>query len=327
MPKVQADGLPLPLRYGAILTIVIGISMAVLDGAIANVALPTIATDLHATPASSIWVVNAYQIAIVISLLSFSFLGDMFGYRRIYKCGLVVFLSSSLFCALSDSLQMLTLARVIQGFGGAALMSVNTALIRLIYPQRFLGRGMGINSFIVAVSSAAGPTIAAAILSIASWKWLFLINVPCRIIALLLAMRFLPPNGSRASKPRFDLPSAVMNALTFGLLITALSGFAQGQSLTLIGAELVVMVVVAFLICRQLSLPVPLLPVDLLRIPLFSLSICTSVCSFCAQMLAMVSLPFYLQTVLGRSEVETGLLLTPWPLATMVMAPLAGYFD
>lgn len=98
----------------------------------------------------SIWVVNAYQIAIVISLLSFSFLGDMFGYRRIYKCGLVVFLLSSLFCALSDSLQMLTLARVIQGFGGAALMSVNTALIRLIYPQRFLGRGMGINSFIVA---------------------------------------------------------------------------------------------------------------------------------------------------------------------------------
>lgn len=326
MTKVQADGLPLPQRYGAILTIVIGISMAVLDGAIANVALPTIATDLHATPASSIWVVNAYQIAIVISLLSFSFLGDMFGYRRIYKCGLVVFLLSSLFCALSDSLQMLTLARVIQGFGGAALMSVNTALIRLIYPQRFLGRGMGINSFIVAVSSAAGPTIAAAILSIASWKWLFLINVPLGIIALLLAMRFLPPNGSRASKPRFDLPSAVMNALTFGLLITALSGFAQGQSLTLIAAELVVMVVVGiFFIRRQLSLPVPLLPVDLLRIPLFSLSICTSVCSFCAQMLAMVSLPFYLQTVLGRSEVETGLLLTPWPLATMVMA--AGLFS
>lgn len=125
-------------------------------------------------------------------------------------------------------------------------MSVNTALIRLIYPQRQLGRGMGINSFIVAVSSAAGPTIAAAILSIASWKWLFLINVPLGIIALLLAMRFLPPNSSRSNKPRFDLPSAVMNALTFGLLITALSGFAQGQSLKLIGAELVGLLVVGF---------------------------------------------------------------------------------
>ncbi|HHE6155064.1 TPA: MFS transporter [Citrobacter freundii] len=326
MERIQADGLPLPQRYGAILTIIIGISMAVLDGAIANVALPTIAADLQASAASSIWVVNAYQIAIVVSLLSLSFLGDMFGYRLIYKCGLVIFLFASLFCALSDSLQMLTLARVAQGFGGAALMSVNTALIRLIYPQRQLGRGMGINSFIVAVSSAAGPTIAAAILSVASWKWLFLINVPLGIIALLLAMRFLPANAARQSTPRFDLPSAVMNALTFGLLITALSGFAQGQSLTLIGIELAMMIVVGFFfIRRQLSLPVPLLPVDLLRIPLFSLSIGTSICSFCAQMLAMVSLPFYLQTVLGRSEVETGLLLTPWPLATMVMAPLAGY--
>lgn len=269
---------------------------------------------------------NAYQIAIVISLLSLSYLGDMFGYRRIYKCGLVVFTCTSLICALSHSLEMLTLARVAQGLGGAALMSVNTALIRLIYPQRFLGRGMGINSFIVAVSSAAGPTIAAAILSVASWQWLFLINVPLGIISLLLAIRYLPPNGARSHAPRFDLPSAVMNALTFGLLITALGGFAQGQSVQLVLAEVAVMLVVGFFfIRRQLRLPVPLLPVDLLRIPLFSLSICTSICSFCAQMLALVSLPFFLQTMMGRSEVETGLLLTPWPLATMVMAPLAGY--
>lgn len=217
MEKIPSDGLPLPQRYGAIATIIIGISMAVLDGAIANVALPTIASDLHASPASSIWIVNAYQIAIVISLLSFSFLGDMFGYRRIYQCGLAVFTLTSLFCALSDSLHMLTIARIAQGFGGAALMSVNTALIRLIYPQRQLGRGMGINSFIVAVSSAAGPTVAAAILSVASWQWLFLINVPLGIAALLFALRYLPANGAKSAMPRFDLPSAVMNALTFGL--------------------------------------------------------------------------------------------------------------
>jgi DHA2 family multidrug resistance protein-like MFS transporter len=326
MEKTAPDGLPLPQRYGAILTIVLGISMAVLDGAIANVALPTIATDLNASPAASIWIVNAYQIAIVISLLTLAFLGDMFGYRRVYKCGLVVFTCTSLICALSHSLEMLTLARVAQGLGGAALMSVNTALIRLIYPQRFLGRGMGINSFIVAVSSAAGPTIAAAILSVASWQWLFLINIPLGIVAFVLAMRFLPPNGARSQASRFDLPSAVMNALTFGLLITALSSFAQGQSLNLVLGEVVAMLIIGFFfVRRQLTLPVPLLPVDLLRIPLFSLSICTSICSFCAQMLAMVSLPFFLQSMMGRSEVETGLLLTPWPLATMVMAPLAGY--
>ena len=326
MEKNLSDGLPLPQRYGAIATIIIGISMAVLDGAIANVALPTIASDLHASPASSIWIVNAYQIAIVVSLLSFSFLGDMFGYRRVYQCGLVVFTFTSLFCALSDSLHTLTLARIAQGFGGAALMSVNTALIRLIYPQRHLGRGMGINSFIVAVSSAAGPTIAAAILSVASWQWLFAINVPLGIVAIFFALRFLPANGPKSSMPRFDVASAVMNALTVGLLSTALSGFAQGQSLMLTGAELIALLAIGFFfVRRQLTLPAPLLPVDLLRIPLFSLSICTSVCSFCAQMLALVSLPFFLQSVVGRSEVETGLLLTPWPLATMVMAPLAGY--
>ncbi|HBQ2055483.1 TPA: MFS transporter [Klebsiella pneumoniae] len=326
MDKNSSDGVPLPQRYGAILTIVLGLTMAVLDGAIANVALPTIASDLNASPAASIWIVNAYQIAIVIALLPLSFLGDMVGYRRIYKIGLVVFIFTSLACALSRSLEMLTFARVAQGMGGAALMSVNTALIRLIYPQRFLGRGMGINSFVVAVSSAAGPTIAAAILSLASWQWLFLINVPLGIVAFVLAMRFLPPNSARSKIIRFDLPSAIMNALTFGLLITALSGFAQGQSTQLVLAEVAAMLVVGFFfVRRQLTMPVPLLPVDLLRIPLFSLSICTSICSFCAQMLAMVSLPFFLQSMMGRSEVETGLLLTPWPLATMVMAPLAGY--
>ncbi len=326
MEKKLLDGLPVPQRYGAILTIVLGLTMAVLDGAIANVALPTIATDLNASPASSIWIVNAYQIAIVIALLPLSFLGDMVGYRRIYKIGLVVFTITSLICALSRSLEMLTLARVAQGLGGAALMSVNTALIRLIYPKRQLGRGMGINSFVVAVSSAAGPTIAAAILSLASWQWLFLINVPLGIISIFLAMRFLPPNSSASKITRFDLPSAMMNALTFGLLITALGGFAQGQSGYLVLAEVIAMLIIGFFfVRRQLRMPVPLLPVDLLRIPIFSLSICTSICSFCALMLAMVSLPFFLQTVIGRSEVETGLLLTPWPLATMVMAPLAGY--
>lgn len=146
------------------------------------------------------------------------------------------------------------------------------------------------------------------------------------IVAIFFALRYLPANGPKSVMPRFDLPSAVMNALTFGLLITALTGFAQGQSITLVAAEAVAMLTIGFFfVRRQLALPVPLLPVDLLRIPLFSLSICTSICSFCAQMLALVSLPFFLQSVIGRSEVETGLLLTPWPLATMVMAPLAGY--
>lgn len=325
MTPSSSDGMPVPQRYAAILVIALGITIAVLDGTIANVALPTIARDLNASPATSIWVVNAYQLAITVSLLSMASLGDIIGYRRVYQTGLLVFSVTSLFCALSDSLWTLTFARVLQGLGAAALMSVNTALIRIIYPRAQLGRGIGINSLIVAVSAAAGPTIAAAVLSVASWQWLFAINVPIGLLAWLLGMKYLPANNMKSNCNRFDFTSCVMNALTFGLLIIAISGFAQGQSPTLIAAEIIALLLIGFFfVRRQLSQPFPLLPVDLLRIPIFALSIGTSICSFAAQMLAMVSLPFFLQTVLERDEVATGLLLTPWPLATMVVAPIAG---
>ncbi|EHU00632.1 putative transport protein [Pantoea stewartii subsp. stewartii DC283] len=202
-------GLAVPQRYWAILTIAIGLIMAVLDGSIANVALPTISRELQASPAQSVWVINAYQIAIVASLLSLSFLGDIVGYRRVYQAGLVVFAITSVFCALSPSLPLLTLGRVLQGLGGAAIMSVNTALIRIIYPPRYLGRGIAINALLVAISTAAGPTVAAAILSFASWRWLFLINLPLGVVTLWLALRYLPDNPQRAKTQKFDVTSAV----------------------------------------------------------------------------------------------------------------------
>ncbi|PSH14892.1 MFS transporter [Yersinia pseudotuberculosis] len=325
MNPSTSDGLPVPQRYAAILVIALGIMMAVLDGTIANVALPTIARDLNTSPATSIWVVNAYQLAITISLLSMASLGDIIGYRRVYQAGLLIFSVTSLFCALSDSLWTLTFARVLQGFGAAALMSVNTALIHIIYPRAQLGRGIGINTLIVAVSSAAGPSIAAAVLSVASWQWLFALNVPIGLLAWCLGIKFLPANKTKSNGNRFDITSCVLNALTFGLLITAISGFSQGQSPAVIAAQVVALLLIGFFfVRRQLTQSFPLLPVDLLRIPIFALSIGTSIFSFAAQMLAMVSLPFFLQTVLGRDEVATGLLLTPWPLATMVIAPIAG---
>lgn len=168
-PLQIQDGLPLPSRYWAILSIALGLTVSVLDGAIANVALPTIAKDLDTSPAASIWIVNAYQLAITISLLSLSSLGDILGYRRIYIAGLFLFSCTSLLCALSNSLPTLIISRTLQGFGAAAIASVNTALIRIIYPSRFLARGMGINALVVSVSAAAGPTVAAAILSVANW--------------------------------------------------------------------------------------------------------------------------------------------------------------
>jgi DHA2 family multidrug resistance protein-like MFS transporter len=225
------DGLPFPQRFWAIVTIGLGITMAVMDSAIANVALPTIAIDLHTDAAFSIWIVNGYQLAITISLLPLSSLGDIVGYRKIYLAGLVLFTLASLACAFSTTLPELAAARVIQGFGAAGIMSVNTALVRFIYPHHALGRGIGINAVIVAVSAAVGPTIASGILSVASWPWLFAVNVPFGVAALVIGWGSLPL--SPLGKHDFDWISALLSALTFGLLIGSIDLLGHGEAFPL----------------------------------------------------------------------------------------------
>lgn len=319
------DGLPMPSRLWAIAAIAFGISLSVLDGAIANVALPTIARDLNTTPTFSIWVVNAYQLAITISLLSLSSIGEIWGYRKVYIIGLALFTCTSLFCALSDSLPMLIVARMLQGFGAAAITSVNTALIRIIYPSSMLSKGIGLNALIVSVASAAGPTIASVVLAITTWQWLFAINIPVGIIAFLLSCKFLPANPVKTPGRKFDIQGGIMNALTFTLIIGVIEGFTHDINRIYIILGIISLLTIGYLfIRRERRQEYPIFPVDLLRIPIFSLSVLTAIISFIAQMLAMVSLPFFLQGTLGKNEVETGLLLTPWPLATMIFAPLAG---
>src|ERR1700744_716094 len=237
----ELDGLPLPRRYWAVATIALGITMAVMDSAIANVALPTIARDLHTNPAFSIWIVNGYQLAIMISLLPLSSLGDIIGYRRVYQAGLALFTAASLLCAFSHSLPLLTAARVIQGFGAAGIMSVNTAIIRFIYPHKQLGRGIGINALVVAGSAAAGPTIASAILSVANWPWLFAVNVPLGIVAFVIGA-FALPHTQRAPH-KFDFAGAALSALTFGFLIASIDSLGHGERISIFAGEAVAAIV------------------------------------------------------------------------------------
>src|ERR1700745_2078724 len=317
------DGLPLPLRYWAILNLAVGMALSVLDSAIANIALPAIAKEIHASAADSIWVINAYQLAVFFSLLPFASLGDIFGYRRIYMIGLVVFTGAALVSALSHSLAMLTLGRALQGLGAAGMMSVNTALVRFTYPRRQLGRGIAMVSVVVSISSAAGPSVAAAILAVASWPWLFAINVPMGVAALLMSWRLLPVTPP--SEHRFDPLSAALSAATFAFLISGINGIGHHHPAYLVICELAGALLAGYvLVRRQNSLAMPLLPVDLFRRPIFALSVTTSVCAFVAQGIVFVTLPFYFQDVLGRSRVATGLLITPWPAAVAVIAPISG---
>ncbi|MCA6105709.1 MFS transporter [Bradyrhizobium sp. CNPSo 4026] len=297
--------------------------MAVIDGAIINVALPTIAKDLNASPALSIWIINGYQLAITISLLPLASLGEIVGYRRVYLAGLALFTSASAICALSHTLLLLTIARILQGFGAAGLLSVNTALVRFIYPRAQLGRGLGLNVMVVATSSAVGPTVAAGIMSIATWPYLFAVNVPLGLLILMLGARSLPHTKPAAHK--FDWPSAVLSAITFGLGIAAIDSAGHGAALPVCLAEFFVAAVACvLLVYRQTHTVSPLLPVDLLRIPVVALSVGTSITSFCSQMLALTAIPFYFANRFGYSAVEIGLMVTPWPIAIAIAAPVAG---
>ncbi len=296
--------------------------MAVLDGSIANTALPSIARDLGASPTASIWVVNGFQLAVTASLLAFASLGDLRGPAHVYRLGVVVFIAGSLACALSRSLPLLIAARVLQGLGASAVMAISPAILREIFPRAQLGRALGINALVVATSSAAGPTIGGFVLAVLPWPWLFAINLPFGIANVVLN-RALPRDARNLG--RLDLPSLVTSALGFALTIWGLDGFARSEPGWTIAARLSVGAACALaFVRRQARLERPMIALDLFRMPRFSLASATSLATFTAQGLAYVALPFFFQETLGRTPLESGLLLTAWPLSIAVVAPLAG---
>jgi DHA2 family multidrug resistance protein-like MFS transporter len=290
---VVVDGLPPPQRRRAMLVIILGIAVAVLDGTIMNLALPGIARELNATPSQAIWVINAYQIATLVMLLPLATLGDLVGYRRVYLVGMALFAVASLGAMVAPTLGALIAARAVQGLGAAGIMAVNAALVRLIFPRAQLGRGMATNSMVVATASVAGPSVAAAILSVASWPWLFALNLPLGAVVLVLGWYALPRNATAATAgARISPLDVLLNILMFALVFIGADrlGVREGgtgavplDAFAMLGAGVLIGVLY---VRRQRARVAPLFPVDLLRIPVFALSMGTSVTAFCAQMLA-----------------------------------------
>jgi len=330
------------------LAIVAGLIASVLQAGIVNLALPDIARELEASAASAIWVINAFQLGTLVMLLPLAALGDRAGYRRVYLSGLTLFTLASLGAMLADSIGMLIAARAVQGLGAAGVLSVNSALVRQIYPSALLGRGMSILSMVVASSAVAGPSVAAAILSVGDWPWLFAVNLPVGVAAFFLARSALPadrpPRASAGtgsgsgsdsrsgsgSDSGFPLGDVLLNILMFALVFVGAQRLgvhaAAGEDAPWLAWALLAsgIAVGAIHLRRQARWESPMFPVDLLRIPVFALSMGTSICAFCAQTIAYIALPFLMLEGYGRSHVDAGLLITSWPLAIVIVAPVAG---
>lgn len=305
----------------AITAVLAAMVLVVLDAAIANIALPTIAESLHVAPAMSIWIVTAYQTALLMALLPCAALGESLGYRRVFTGGVALFTGASVLCALSPSLPWLVAARFLQGLGGAAIMALGIALLRVVVPDRQLGAAIGWNALAVALASAVGPALGAAVLSVTTWPWLFAVNLPLGVL-VLLAARALPDSGGTARQ--LDLFSIALSAGAFASLVVCaelLPARPVAAAVLLATAALELWM----LIRREMPKAVPLIPFDLLRANSFGASVTASVCCFAGQTTGMVALTFYLQLELGQDTLMAALYMTPWPLTVAIIAPFAGW--
>lgn len=314
------------MNIRALASVLISVTIATCDISLTNTSLPTIARDLGIEPAASIWVVNIYYLTVLSALLPLAALGEIYGHRRVFLAGLLMFVVGSIASGLAWSLVSLAAARALLGFGAAAISAVTPALIRFIFPPEKLGRGLGVYAMIVGVAFTAGPTLASAILALGGWPAIFLINVPLGLFAATLSLFGLPETIRNVR--RFDFVSAGLCSGFFCFLLLGLSALSHRSDWRIVVASWIVSIACGYgLFRRERGHPAPILALDLFRIPLFSLSAMTSISAFAIQGLVFIALPFLLQLSLGYSQVEAGFLITPWPatlaLMTLVAAPLS----
>lgn len=320
------EGLPGRERGLAMAAVMTMTTMAVFDGSMVNIALPQIARTLNVSAGSTVWVSNGYLLSAAMTLAIFAALASKFGFRMLFTLGLSVFTLASVGCALSSSLDMLIAMRVLQGIGGAATLSIGPAILRSVFPNRLLGRILGLNALMIGLSTAIAPVLGGTILSAMSWQWLFAINIPMGMIAVTLTLRVIPNNPALGREP-FDFTGAILSAVVLGSLIMAADAFshaAKGDLATAVTFGLTALLAGLAFIWRQRRAPKPLLPLNMFASSRFTLAALTSLASFVSQGITFVALPFLFQSVYGYSAFYSALLFTPWPIGIMLAAPHAG---
>ena len=309
----------------AILAAMLGVTVVTVDITLTSTAIPAIAAGTGAPPATAIWIINAYYLTVIAALLPLAALGEIYGHRKVFLTGLMVFAVGSLACGFSTTLMSLILSRAFLGLGAAAVAATTPALVKAIYPANKLARGLGLYAMIASLALTLGPTLSSIVLSLAHWPWLYFQSVPIATLALLLAAKHLP-HTQRHVRP-FDGVSALLCAAMLASVLFAIAGAAH------LSWPAAALVLAGGLVCgywlrkREAKEQAPIFSVDLFAIPIFTLSAITSICAFSAQGLAFVMLPFLLTTQMGFSPAEVGWLILPWPIALILMplisAPLA----
>lgn len=322
---MASDGLPARQRLWAMLAILMGIYTAVMDTVVVTVVLPVLAEEFRVDASTIVWVTLLHQLITTVSLFPLGALGDRIGYRVVFCAGAALLAVASLVAGSAESFAMLLVARALQALGSSAMMSSYLALVRFAYPKARLGRAIGVSTLTVALASAGGPTVAATIISVASWQWLFLLNVPIGIAVVALGLATLPTAG-RSERP-FDLVGSALNAVAVGAVVLAIHSFGRSAPLPMLTAEAAVAGLSILVFVRhQLGQAHPIFPVDLMRIPVIGMSTIAAALVYVVQGICYVVLPFRLHDEFGVSMGMLGLIMALWPLGVAAVAPVAGRF-
>jgi EmrB/QacA subfamily drug resistance transporter len=325
--QAPATRKPYRNRYIIMGIVLLGIFMAVLDGIVVSIALPTMTSYFHVDLATSQWITTAYLLTITSLLLICGKVSDYTGRVPMFVAGIGLFTVSSLACGFSTSLPMLIGFRIIQAVGGAMMFSISGAIIFQAFPADERGRAMGYIGSTVAVGSILGPIVGGFVTQALGWEYIFLINVPVGITLFLLALKYLKVHEHREKQFKMDLPGAVLLIVTMVALVLFMNQLAENAALTALELGLAAVFVAglsAFVYVERRAKE-PLLDLSIFRVKLFVLPCVSMILYFIGIFLMNVCSPFYFQGVMGFTQSQVGMFMLIVPLIMVVGSPIGGW--
>ena len=311
----------------------LGLFMILLDGTIVNIAIPHIQGYFNTSFGNIEWVMNAYILAFAVLLVTFGRFGDLWGRRKLFVGGMVLFTLGSLACGLAPSISLLIVFRVLQGIGGAAMMPSTLSIIAAVFPADKRGAAMGVWGGVSGLASGLGPVLGGIIIqyvtwpSVAgSWRWIFLVNIPVGIIGVILALRLVPESKNPTAVQTLDLPGVGLISISlFCLTFALIEGQKYGwTSATILGLFAGSIVAFGLFYWREHRVSQPLIDFSLFRSLNFAAGNATGLLLSAAMMGAFFTIPIFLQSVLGFSAIKAGLVMAPMSVVIIFAAPLAG---
>jgi EmrB/QacA subfamily drug resistance transporter len=317
--------------WAVLMVVSLGFFMTLLDLTIVNIAIPDMITQLHASLDDVLWVINAYALVLAVLLITAGRLGDIYGQRRLFTVGIVVFTLASAACGLSVNPGMLIGFRAVQGLGAAILMPQTLAILTMVFPAERRGAAFGIWGAVAGVATIAGPTLGGLLVTALDWRWIFFVNLPIGVAVLVLSAMIVPDLRTGRSH-RLDVPGVVLASLA---LVAICYGLVEGQrydwgtitgfvSIPLVIGVGVVLLAVFLLVQAGTQDREPLVPFSLFRNRNFSLINWISATVAIGMMGIFLPLTIYLQSDLGFSALKAGLAMAPASLVSMFVAPVAG---